>query len=134
MSSGCTASQTASIRITDAANRLVPEGVIGRLQIKGAVVTPGYLDNTAANEEAFVGDGWFNSGDLGFIRDGRLTITGREKEMIIIRGANFYCYELEDVVQQVKGVEATFAAACPLSRATAENATVMPNHANCSRK
>jgi amino acid adenylation domain-containing protein len=100
------------IRITDAANRVVPEGVIGRFQIRGAVITPGYLNNDAANKEAFVGDGWFNSGDLGFIRHGRLTLTGREKEMIIVRGANFYCYEIEDVVNAVKGVAPTFVAAC----------------------
>jgi amino acid adenylation domain-containing protein len=100
------------IRITDEHNRVVPEGVIGRFQIKGDVITPGYLNNEQANQEAFVGDGWFNSGDLGFLWDGRLTLTGREKEMIIVRGANFYCYEIEDVVNAVPGVEPTFAAAC----------------------
>ncbi len=93
-------------------NQLLPEGVIGRFQIKGAVITPGYLHNEKANKDAFVGDGWFNSGDLGFIVGGRLTLTGREKEIIIIRGANFYCYEIEDVVNRVDGVEPTFSAAC----------------------
>jgi acyl-CoA synthetase (AMP-forming)/AMP-acid ligase II len=96
------------IRITDKENKVVPEGVIGRFQIRGAVVTPGYLYNDAANQEAFVGSGWFNSGDLGFILNGRLTLTGREKEMIIVRGANFYCYEIEDVVNSIEGVEPTF--------------------------
>jgi acyl-CoA synthetase (AMP-forming)/AMP-acid ligase II len=96
------------IRITDLENKVLPEGVVGRFQIRGAVVTPGYLYNDAANAEAFVGAGWFNSGDLGFILNGRLTLTGREKEMIIVRGANFYCYEIEDVVNAVEGVEPTF--------------------------
>jgi amino acid adenylation domain-containing protein len=100
------------IRITDPDNQLLAEGVIGRLQIKGGVVTPGYLNNEAANAEAFVGDGWFNSGDLGFIQGGRLVLTGREKELIIINGANFYCYEIEDVVNQIDGVEPTYVAAC----------------------
>jgi acyl-CoA synthetase (AMP-forming)/AMP-acid ligase II len=100
------------IRITDSANQVVPEGTIGRFQIRGDSVTPGYLRNEAANREAFVGDGWFNSGDLGFILDGRLTLTGREKEMIVVRGANFYCYEIEDVINGVDGVEPTFSAAC----------------------
>jgi acyl-CoA synthetase (AMP-forming)/AMP-acid ligase II len=99
------------IRITDSDNQVLPEGVIGRFQIRGAVTTPGYLENAEANREAFVGDGWFNSGDLGFIKHGRLTLTGREKEIIIIRGANFYCYEIEDVVNAVEGVEPTFSAA-----------------------
>ena len=76
------------------------------------MVTPGYLYNDAANTEAFVGDGWFNSGDLGFISQGRLTLTGREKEIIIINGANFYCYEIEDVVNNIAGVAPTHVAAC----------------------
>ena len=103
------------IRITDQQNRLLPEATVGRLQIKGPVVTPGYYHNEPANREAFVGDDWFNSGDLGFILDGRLTLTGREKEMIIIRGANFYCYEIEDVVNRIEGVEPTFVAACAVA-------------------
>jgi acyl-CoA synthetase (AMP-forming)/AMP-acid ligase II len=105
------------IRITDSANRVVPEGTIGRFQIRGDSVTPGYLRNEPANREAFVGDGWFNSGDLGFILDGRLTLTGREKEMIVVRGANFYCYEIEDVINEVDGVEPTFSAACAVEDA-----------------
>jgi amino acid adenylation domain-containing protein len=100
------------IRIADQHNQLLAEGVVGRFQIKGGVITPGYLNNESANAEAFVGDGWFNSGDLGFIHDGRLTLTGREKELIIINGANFYCYEIEDVVNQLEGVEPTYVAAC----------------------
>ncbi|NEQ75873.1 MAG: SDR family NAD(P)-dependent oxidoreductase [Okeania sp. SIO2C9] len=99
------------IRITDENNKLLPEGVIGRFQIKGKVVTPGYLNNPQANLEAFVGDGWFNSGDLGFILDGKLVLTGREKELIIINGVNYYCYEIEDIVNNVEGVEPTFAGA-----------------------
>lgn len=99
------------IRITNHRNELVREGVIGRLQIRGPVITPGYLNNPAANAEAFVGDGWFNSGDLGFLWNRRLILTGREKEMIVVRGANYYCFELEQVAAQVAGVLPTFVAA-----------------------
>ena len=53
------------------------------------------------NPYRWLGDGWFDSGDLGFICGGRLALTGRAKEMIIIRGANFYCYEIEEIVLQV---------------------------------
>jgi hypothetical protein len=98
------------IRIVDEDGRLQPEGVIGHFHVKGVSITPGYLNNSEANA-AFVGDGWFDTGDLGFILDGALTITGRAKETIVIRGANFFCYEIEDVVNAVPGVEPTFAAA-----------------------
>ncbi|HEX2053673.1 MAG TPA: AMP-binding protein, partial [Actinomycetota bacterium] len=107
------------IRIVNHNDELVPEGVIGRLQIKGAVVTPGYLDNDTANKEGFVGQGWFNSGDLGFILDGHLTLTGREKETLVVRGANFYCYEIEDVVNAIDGVEPTFVGTCAVADPTA---------------
>jgi len=100
------------IRIADRANAVLPEGTIGRLQIKGDIVTPGYLHNPEANAEAMVGDGWFNTGDLGFIWNGKLTISGREKELIIVNGANYYCYEIEDAVSEISGVLATFIAAC----------------------
>ncbi|HEV8717110.1 MAG TPA: AMP-binding protein [Candidatus Binatia bacterium] len=100
------------LRIVSADDHLLSEGVTGRLQIKGDVVTPGYLNNDVANQEAFTRDGWFNTGDLGFLLNGRLTIAGRQKEVIIIRGANFHCYEIEDVVSGIAGVEATFVAAC----------------------
>ncbi len=99
------------VRITDEHNRLLNEGEIGRLQIRGPVVTPGYLHNPEANAEAFVGDGWFNTGDLGFLWQGRLVLTGREKEMIIVNGANFYCYDIEHQVATVAGVRPTFVAA-----------------------
>jgi acyl-CoA synthetase (AMP-forming)/AMP-acid ligase II/thioesterase domain-containing protein/NAD(P)-dependent dehydrogenase (short-subunit alcohol dehydrogenase family)/acyl carrier protein len=105
------------IRITDTENNLLSEGVIGRLQIKGQVVTPGYLNNAKANAEAFVGDGWFNTGDLGFILNGRLVLTGREKELIIINGANYYCYEIEDIINSIAGVYPTYAGACGFANA-----------------
>lgn len=104
-----------AIRIADEHGRQLPEDVIGRFQIRGDVITPGYLNNPAADRGAFVGGGWFNSGDLGFMRDGRLVLTGREKEMIVVHGANFYCHEIEDVVNAVEGVRATFSAACSVA-------------------
>eukprot|EP00439_Symbiodinium_sp_Y106_P025401 s5968_g3.t1 len=99
------------IRIADENGETLPEEEIGRFQIRGPVITPGYLNNAEANKEAFVGGDWFNTGDIGFIKEGQLYLTGREKEMIIVRGANFYCYEVEDVVNAMEHVLPTFTAA-----------------------
>lgn len=101
-----------SIRITDAHNKVLPELIIGRFQIQGTVITPGYYANPISNQESFTADGWFDSGDLGFIYQGCLYLTGRQKETIIINGANFYCYEIEDLVNTIPGVVPTFTAAC----------------------
>ena len=43
---------------------------------EGPVITPGYLNNAEANKEAFVGGDWFNTGDIGFIKEGQLYLTG----------------------------------------------------------
>ncbi|WP_038900906.1 non-ribosomal peptide synthetase [Dickeya dadantii] len=99
------------MRIVNEHNVCLPEAVIGRFQIRGGVVTPGYLNNSQANTESFVGDGWFNTGDLGFILNGELFITGREKELIIIYGTNYYCHEIEEIVGRNNGVLPTFTAA-----------------------
>lgn len=113
------------VRITNDQNELVKEGVIGRMQIRGPVITPGYLNNPDANAEAFVGDGWFNSGDLGFIWNQRLILTGREKEMIVVNGANFYCFELELVAAKVSGVLPTFVAATGVTLKQGENSDAL---------
>jgi acyl-CoA synthetase (AMP-forming)/AMP-acid ligase II/NAD(P)-dependent dehydrogenase (short-subunit alcohol dehydrogenase family)/acyl carrier protein len=102
------------LRITSGAGGVLPECVIGRIQVRGRVTLPCYLENAEATAETLLADGWFDTGDLGFVRDGRLTVTGRSKEMIIVRGANFYCYEVEDVVNDTPGVLSTFSAVCAM--------------------
>ncbi|AUT01015.1 AMP-dependent synthetase [Nostoc sp. CENA543] len=102
----------ASLRIVDENEQIVAENTIGRLQVKGASVTNGYYQNPQANQEVFTADGWFNTGDLGFLDQGRLTITGRIKDVIIINGLNYYCHEIEAAVEELAGVEVSYTAAC----------------------
>jgi acyl-CoA synthetase (AMP-forming)/AMP-acid ligase II/thioesterase domain-containing protein/acyl carrier protein/nucleoside-diphosphate-sugar epimerase len=102
------------LRIADQNDVPVAEGRTGRLHIRGISVTPGYYRNPDANLQSFTADGWFITGDLGVIRDGQLSITGREKDVIIINGLNFYSHEIESVVEEVDGVEVSFAAACAI--------------------
>ena len=102
----------AALRIVDENEQIVTENTIGRLQVKGASVTIGYYQNPQANQEAFTTDGWFNTGDLGFLDQGRLTITGRIKDVIIINGLNYYCHEIEAAVEEMTGVEVSYTGAC----------------------
>ncbi|HTB81377.1 MAG TPA: AMP-binding protein [Opitutaceae bacterium] len=103
-----------SLRIVDRQGNPVPEGRIGSLQISGLTITAGYYENPKLNAEVFTADGWFGTGDLGVLKEGRLTITGREKDVIIINGVNFYSHEIESVVEEVDGVEVSFTAACAI--------------------
>ncbi|HTC94824.1 MAG TPA: SDR family NAD(P)-dependent oxidoreductase [Terriglobales bacterium] len=113
-----------SLRIVDSQDQVVEEGKIGRLQIQGVSVTSGYYNNPELNHESFSQDGWFNTGDLAYLRDGRLTIAGRSKDVIIINGLNYYSSEIEAVVEKVAGVEVSFAAACAV-RAPGSNTDQM---------
>ncbi|MBS9387794.1 MAG: SDR family NAD(P)-dependent oxidoreductase [Dolichospermum sp. WA123] len=102
----------AALRIVDDNEQIVTENTIGRLQVKGASVTAGYYKNPQANQEVFTSDGWFNTGDLGFLDQGHLTITGRIKDVIIINGLNYYCHEIEAAVEELAGVEVSYTGAC----------------------
>ena len=73
---------------------------------RGDNIFPGYYENEQASRDAFTNDGWFRTGDLGEIApDGRLSIKGREKELIVTgAGVNVYPDELEAVLNRVPGV------------------------------
>lgn len=106
-----------TIRIVDKENSLLSEETIGYLQVKGDAVFSGYYKNPEVNKEVFVEDGWFNTGDLGFISNGHLVVTGRAKETIIINGANFYNHEIEAVVEEIEEVDVSYTAACAVRTA-----------------
>lgn len=109
-----------SLRIVDAENRVLYEGEKGNLQIRGASVTPGYYLNPEENQRAFTADGWFNTGDVGSLNNGRLTITARVKDEIIINGVNYPAAEIETGTETVPGVVVSFTAACAVRRAAGD--------------
>ncbi|MGM0564482.1 MAG: non-ribosomal peptide synthetase [Pseudomonadota bacterium] len=82
------------VSIRDEAGQAVDEGRIGLICIQGPTVTSGYYNNPEANEAAFFGN-WLNTGDLGFMRDGQLYITGRAKDIIFSNGLNYFPHDLE---------------------------------------
>lgn len=103
------------MRITDADNHLLMEGQIGRLQVKGNTIFSEYHNNPEESLEAFSPDGWFNTGDLGILVDGKLTITGREKDVIIVNGVNYSGPSIESIVEDIEGVTRSYVAACAVS-------------------
>ncbi|MEL6929362.1 MAG: beta-ketoacyl synthase N-terminal-like domain-containing protein, partial [Cyanobacteria bacterium J06600_6] len=101
-----------SLRIVNENKTIIAEGKIGLLQVKGETVTRGYYQQPELNQEIFTTDGWFNTGDLGLLQSGQLTITGRQKDVIVINGVNYYNYEIEAVVEEIAGVNLAYTAAC----------------------
>ena len=91
-------------RIVDQHGEVVPEGIIGAVELSGDSLFMGYFGRDDLTAEAMHGN-WFRSGDMGIIRNDELFVVGRIKEMIIVNGANFYSSEIEEIVAQTAGVE-----------------------------
>jgi 1-acyl-sn-glycerol-3-phosphate acyltransferase len=102
------------VRIVDSLGREVEDRRQGRLQFRGPSSTQGYYRNEAATRPLFDGE-WLNSGDLAYIADGDVYLTGRSKDIIIRAGRNLYPHELEEAIGNIEGVRkgcvAVFAAA-----------------------
>jgi acyl-CoA synthetase (AMP-forming)/AMP-acid ligase II len=82
---------------------LLDEGQVGELVFSGPSVTPGYFGNPGATGRAVV-NGWLHTGDLGFILDGHVYVSGRMKDIIILNGRNYYPQSFEWEVEQIDGV------------------------------
>ena len=75
-------------------------GEVGEVWLRGPMVCRGYTD-PALTAQAFTGDGWFRTGDLGRLRpDGHVVLTGRLKDLIIRKGENIAPQEIEDLIYQ----------------------------------
>ncbi len=102
------------IRIVDQSGNVLSERGVGRVQFRGPSATSGYYRNPEASARLRDGD-WLNSGDLGYLADGELYLTGREKDIIIRGGHNIYPAELEEAVGALPGVRKGGVAVFPAS-------------------
>lgn len=101
------------IAIMDAAAAPLPAGVAGEVVIRGANVTRGYVDNPEANRASFF-DGWFRTGDQGFLDgDGYLFLTGRTKEIINRGGEKISPREIDETLLDHPAVAQALAFSMP---------------------
>ncbi|KAF0163616.1 MAG: AMP-dependent synthetase and ligase [Rhodocyclaceae bacterium] len=91
------------VRIVDEAGVELPPRRVGRLEFRGPSATRGYYRNAEASAK-LIRDGWLDSGDLAYLAEGDIVITGRIKDTIIRGGRNLYPYELEEAVGAIPGV------------------------------
>jgi fatty-acyl-CoA synthase len=87
----------------DTAGTRLAEGLEGELCFKGPSVTSGYFENPEATAAAYR-DGWLHTGDLGYVLDGEVYVTGRLKDLIILNGRNIHPQSIEWAVAAVEGV------------------------------
>jgi acyl-CoA synthetase (AMP-forming)/AMP-acid ligase II len=91
------------LRIAGEGGDALPEGHVGHVLVAGPSVMAGYHDLPEGTGVA-LRDGWLWTGDLGYLRQGRLFVTGRTKDLIIIRGQNYPPSEFEWAAEEVPGV------------------------------
>ena len=95
-----------SLRVADPQTaKVLPQGEVGVIEIKGRNVFKGYWRNPEKTKEEFRADGWFITADLATLDpDGRVTIVGRAKDLIISGGYNVYPKEIESEINALPGV------------------------------
>ena len=91
--------------IRNDAGAALADGQVGRIWVAGPSLLQEYL-NQPAETAALLRDGWLDTGDLGYLRNGRLFVVGRAKEVIIIRGHNYSPIDFERAAEEVAGVAA----------------------------
>ena len=87
-----------SYKIVDNEEQELPDNHIGHIFVKGTNVTKSIYMNRQATKAIFNKEGWLKTGDCGAVVNGQLIITGREKEIIIINGQNYYPHDIEEVI------------------------------------
>lgn len=93
------------VKVIDDKGRELPERHIGEIAIQSDCMLTGYFNRPDLTEKAFL-DGWYLTGDLGYLANGEVYITGRKKDLIIVGGKNVYPQDLERLAGETPGVHA----------------------------
>lgn len=112
------------VRCVDDRGEVVPAGTVGHLQVSGPSVTLGYLDDAEHTRDSFTADGWFRTGDLAFVQDGLLTVTGRADDLVECGGVRCHSHEIEAAVEELDFVTPSHTVACPVTGTAGEELAV----------
>jgi fatty-acyl-CoA synthase len=102
---------TFEISIRDEHGNDLPERQAGVIHLRGPSVMSHYFQEEEITRECLSEDRWLDTGDIGYLANGRLFVTGRRKDMIIIHGRNIWPEDLEYLAKTQPGVNYTDAAA-----------------------
>ena len=87
------------VEIRNAEGQPLPERRVGTLYVRGPSIMSGYFGEEALTREVLSADGWLNTGDLAYLADASVIITGRQKDLIIINGRNIWPQDLEYIAE-----------------------------------
>jgi fatty-acyl-CoA synthase len=122
------------LRIRDHDGRRLRDREIGTIWVKTDSVMQGYLNEPVATADVLTEDGWLNTGDLGYTVSGRLIVTGREKDIIIVNGRNFWPHDLEYVAERQPCVRTGDAMAFSMDNGSGEQAVMLIQCRECNPK
>lgn len=83
------------IEVRDETGGRLPERRVGRVFVRGPSLMSGYFRAPAESARVLSREGWLDTGDLGYLLDGQIVITGREKDLIIVKGRNLWPQDIE---------------------------------------
>ena len=92
------------IEIRDVDGTPLPDDHMGHIFAKGPSIMDGYFRDHAATALVKGDDGWMDTGDLGYVTNGQLVITGREKDLIILNGRNIWPQDIEESVKAIEKI------------------------------
>jgi len=104
------------LEIRGDAGDILTEREIGHVFIKGPSLMGGYYNNDVATCEVFHSNGWMATGDMGYMVDEQLVITGRSKDLILHNGRNIWPQDIEWAVERLEGLRTGDAAAFALDK------------------
>jgi acyl-CoA synthetase (AMP-forming)/AMP-acid ligase II len=94
---------TVEIKIVDINGNPVNDGILGEVIISGPSVMAGYYNNYTATAKT-IKNGWLYTGDIGFLLNGKLFISGRNKDIIIRAGRNYFAEDVEAAISDLQGI------------------------------
>jgi fatty-acyl-CoA synthase len=84
------------VQIVSGSGAAVGDGIVGEILVKSDCLFEGYYNRPDLTAQAIV-DGWYHTGDLGFLREGELYVVGRKRDLLIIGGENIYPQDIEEI-------------------------------------
>lgn len=91
------------VRIVGADRLALPERAVGEIALRSDSMLSGYHNQPEITASALI-DGWYFTGDMGYLADGELYITGRKKDLIIVGGKNIYPQDIENLLNDIPGI------------------------------
>jgi acyl-CoA synthetase (AMP-forming)/AMP-acid ligase II len=96
--------ETVELAIFDEQRAQLPERHVGEIALRSEFMLSGYYKRPDLNEQAITKDGWYLTGDMGYLADGELYISGRKKDLLIVGGKNIYPQDLEAIANHTHGI------------------------------